>query len=154
VQQFAGTSDFQPWRKPSGACERNCSFVSGEASQAFWVVAPAALTPPRIRPVAMGTAVVFCASVGAMRIVFGRHFVSDIVFAGILTIAIVMALYYLLLDPVRRNDARMEKLIERFAVSLHRNTGALLTGAGTAMAHAGSTLRQTGQNLHKQIASL
>jgi lipid A 4'-phosphatase len=154
VQQFAGSADFQPWWRPGGACERNCSFVSGEASQAFWVVAPAALAPPPIRPVAMGAAVVFGTSVGAMRVIFGRHFVSDIIFAGIITIAIVMALYFLLLDPVRRNDARMEKLIERFAVSLHRNTAALLSGAGTAMAHAGSTLRHTGQTLHKQIASL
>ena len=70
------------------------------------------------------------------------------------TIAIVMALYVLLLDPVRRNDARMEKLIERFAVSLHRNTAALLSGAGTALAHAGNTLRHTGQHLHKRIACL
>jgi len=97
---------------------------------------------------------VFGASVGAMRVIFGRHFVSDIVFAGIITIAIVMALYFLLLDPVRRNDARTEKLIERFAVSLHRSTAALLSGAGTAIAHAGSTLRHTGQHLHKRIACL
>jgi membrane-associated phospholipid phosphatase len=154
VEQFAGTADFQPRWRPGGACERNCSFVSGEASQAFWVVAPAALAPAPIRPIVMGTAVVFGASVGAMRVIFGRHFVSDIVFAGIITIAIVMALYVLLLDPVRRNDARMEKLIERFAVSLHRNTAALLSGAGTTLAHAGNTLRHTGQHLHKRIACL
>jgi hypothetical protein len=48
----------------------------------------------------------------------------------------------------------MEKLIERFAVSLHRNTAALLSGAGTALAHAGNTLRHTGQHLHKRIACL
>ena len=154
VQQFAGAADFQPWWRPGGACESNCSFVSGEASQAFWVVAPATLAPPQLRPVAMGTAVVFGASVGAMRIVFGRHFVSDVIFAGVITIAIVMALYYLLLNPVRRNDARLERLIERASISLHRNTGALLAGAGTALAHAGGALRHTGQHLHKRIACL
>jgi len=154
VQQFAGASDFQPWWRPGGACERNCSFVSGEASQAFWVVAPASLAPAQIRPIAMGTAVVFGTSVGAMRIIFGRHFVSDVVFAGLITIAIVMGLYFLLLDPVRRNDARLERLIERASIALHRNTAALLSGAGTAMAHAGSTLRHTGHHLHKRTACL
>jgi multisubunit Na+/H+ antiporter MnhB subunit len=128
--------------------------VSGEASQAFWVVAPASLTPPQIRPVAMGTAVVFGASVGAMRIIFGRHFVSDVVFAGIITIAIVMGLYALLLDPMRRSDARLEQLIARGSVALHHSTGALLAGAGTALAHAGSTLRHTGNQLHKRTACL
>jgi len=132
VQQFAGTADFQPWWRPSGECTRNCSFVSGEESQAFWVVAPATLAPPQVRPVALGAAVVFGASVGAMRVIFGRHFVSDIVFAGIITIAIVMGLYRLLLDPVRRNDARLEKAIERTSVALHQGTGALLAGTGTA----------------------
>jgi len=117
VQQFAGAADFQPWWRPGGACERNCSFVSGEASQAFWVVAPASLAPAQIRPIAMG-------------------------------------LYFLLLDPIRRNDARLEKLIQRASIALHRNTAALLSGAGTAMAHAGSTLRHTGHHLHKRIACL
>ena len=154
VNQFAGAADFQPWWRPSGACEDNCSFVSGEASQAFWVIAPAALAPTQLRPIAMGTAVVFGASVGAMRIVFGRHFVSDVIFAGVVTIAIVMALHFLLLDPVRRNDARLERLIERASASLHWNTGALLAGAGTALARAGSTLRQTGHHLHKRTACL
>ncbi|MGH6736461.1 MAG: phosphatase PAP2 family protein [Methyloceanibacter sp.] len=154
VQQFAGAADFQPWWRPSGACTRNCSFVSGEASQAFWAVAPAMLAPPQVRPVAMGAAVVFGASVGAMRVVFGRHFVSDIVFAGLITIAIVMGFYRLLLDPLRRNDARLERAVERTSVALHKGTGAALAGLGTALAHAGGTLRHTGQHLHKRIACL
>jgi len=154
VQQFAGAADFKPWWKPGGACERNCSFVSGEASQAFWVVAPAALAPPQVRPIALGTAVVFGTSVGAMRIIFGRHFLSDVVFAGLITIAIVMAFYLLLMQPIRRNDARVERIIERGAIALHRNIGALLSQAGTVLARTGSTLRQTGQNLHKRTACL
>lgn len=154
VVQFAGVETFQPWWRPSTECKRNCSFVSGETSQAFWVVAPASLAPPQIRPVAMGGAVVFGASVGAMRVIFGRHFVSDIVFAGIITIAIVMAFYRLLIEPVRRNDARLEKAISRTSIALHKATGAALAGAGTALAHAGGGLRHTGQHLHKRIACL
>jgi lipid A 4'-phosphatase len=154
VQQFAGTAPFQPWWHPSQSCQRNCSFVSGEASQAFWTVAPASLAPPQLRPFALGGAVVFGTAVGALRVVFGRHFVTDVVFAGIITIAVVMACYRLLLDPVRRNDARLERGIERVSVALHRLIGAALGAAGQALAGAGSSLRSTGQHLHKRVACL
>jgi lipid A 4'-phosphatase len=154
VQQFAGSAEFQPWWRPGGDCERNCSFVSGEASQAFWMVAPASLAPPPLRPVAVGGAVVFGASVGGLRIAFGRHFVSDVLFAGVVTILIVAMLYRLLLDPLRRNDARLEKAIETTSVALHKATGALLASLGTALGHAGGTLRHTGRHLHKRIACL
>ena len=140
VQQFAGTADFQPWWRPGGACKRNCSFVSGEASQAFWTIAPATLAPPHLRPVALGGAVIFGTAVGSLRVVFGRHFVSDIVFAGIITIAIVFALYRPLLDPLRRNDPRLERAIQQAGVRMHWATGAVLAGAGAALARAGSCL--------------
>ena len=89
-----------------------------------------------------------------MGVVFGRHFVTDTVFAGLITIAIVMALYRLLLDPVRRNDARLERGVERVSIGLHRSVGAVLGGAGEALASAGSSLRTTGQHLHKRVACL
>jgi lipid A 4'-phosphatase len=56
VQQFAGSAPFEPWWRPSDACKRKCSFVSGEASQAFWTIAPASLAPPQVRPLALGGA--------------------------------------------------------------------------------------------------
>jgi len=126
IEQFAGTAKFRPWWQPSDACKRNCSFVSGEASHAFWTVAPASLAPPQLRPVAIGGAVVFGAAVGTIRIAFGRHFLSDVVFAGIVTLIIVAALYKLLLDPARRNDARLERGVEWVSARLHRFAGAVL----------------------------
>ena len=132
------TADFQPWWRPSAACQRNCSFVSGEASEAFWTVAPATLAPPQLRPFALGSAVIFGTAVGSLRVVFGRHFVSDIVFAGLITIAIGFALYRLLLDPIRRDDARLERGIERVSIGLHRGSGPL-AGAGRVLASSGSS---------------
>jgi membrane-associated PAP2 superfamily phosphatase len=154
VQQFAGTADFQPWWRPYGECKKNCSFISGEASHAFWTIAPASLAPPQIRPVALGAAVLFGTAVGALRVAFGRHFVSDVVFAGLVTIAIIVALYRLLLAPVRRSDARLERGIEAVSVALHRWIGILLGGAGQALARAGTSLHSTGQHLHKRVACL
>lgn len=154
VQQFAGSETFQPWWHPSSACKRNCSFVSGEASQAFWTVAPASLTPPQIRPFALGGAVLFGTAVGAMRVVFGRHFVTDIVFAGVITVAIVMALYRLLLDPLRRSDERMERAIVLASRALYRGLAAGLAGAGWVLSKAGAALRQAGQHLRERVARL
>jgi lipid A 4'-phosphatase len=154
VQQFAGNETFQPWWHPSSACKRNCSFVSGEASQAFWTVAPASLAPPQIRPFALGGAVLFGTAVGAMRVVFGRHFVTDIVFAGVITVAIVMALYRLLLDPLRRSDERMERAIVLASRALYRGLAAGLAGAGWVLSKAGAALRQAGQHLRERVARL
>jgi lipid A 4'-phosphatase len=154
VQQFAGSETFQPWWHPSSACKRNCSFVSGEASQAFWAVAPASLTPPQIRPFALGGAVLFGTAVGAMRVVFGRHFLTDIVFAGVITIAIVMALYRLLLDPLRRSDERMEQAIVLASRALHWSLATGLAGAGWVLSKAGAALRQAGQHLRERVARL
>ena len=154
IQQFAGAADFQPWWRPGGACPRNCSFVSGEASQAYWLVAPAMLAPPPVRPAAMGTAIVFGTSVGALRVAFGRHFASDIIFASVITIAIVIGFYWLLLDPIRRSDARLETAIERGAIALHRRASRLLAGAGAALTHAGRALGHAGQRWQMRVGSL
>lgn len=154
VEQFGGVKTFQPWWRPGGECPRNCSFISGEASQAFWTIAPASLTPPQWRPVAMGAAIVYGASVGGLRMVFGRHFFTDIVFSGVFTIAIVGFLYWLLIDPVRRSDARVEAVITRVSLALHRGIGALLIGAGAGLLKIGGVLRETGQRVRKRIADL
>ncbi|MGH6832091.1 MAG: hypothetical protein ACRECM_03580, partial [Methyloceanibacter sp.] len=119
-----------------------------------WTVAPASLAPAQMRPVALGAAVVFGTAVGSLRVVFGRHFVTDIVFAGLITIAVVLAFYGLLLDPVRRNDARLERGVERVSIELHRSAGALLGGVGEALTSAGSSLRTSGPHLHKRVACL
>ena len=89
VSQFSGSERFTPWWDPRGACPKNCSFVSGEGASAFWTLAPAALAPPRWRPLAYGAALGFGVAVSALRVGFGAHFVSDVVFAGVFTFLIV-----------------------------------------------------------------
>ena len=154
VQQFAGLADFQPWWRPSTACKRNCSFVSGEASAAFWTVAPAGLAPTQMRPVALGAAVIFGAAVGSLRIAFGRHFVSDVVFGGLITIGIVIALFQFLLKPLQRKDVLLERGIERASFRLHRFIAVLLGAAGQSLANAGSSLGSLSQRLHQRVACL
>jgi lipid A 4'-phosphatase len=89
TEEFGGSHQFRPWYRFDGGCKRNCSFVSGEASEAFWMVAPASLAPPPLRPLAIGAALLFGAGAGLMRVAAGGHFLSDVIFAALLTLLIV-----------------------------------------------------------------
>ncbi len=93
VVQFGGTLPFVPWWDPRGQCQQNCSFVSGETSEAAWAVAPALLVPGSLRLVAFGAVAVVTAVVGGLRLAFGGHFASDVLFAVLLTLAVVWAVY-------------------------------------------------------------
>ena len=88
---FGGASEFRPWYRFDGACQKNCSFVSGEASEAFWMVAPALLAPPPWRGAAIGAALIFGAAASLLRMAFGGHYLSDVVLAALITLVIIEA---------------------------------------------------------------
>lgn len=85
VAAFGGTLDFAPWWRPGGGCDTNCSFVSGEAASAFWLLAIAVVLPPRSRAPAVVAALVYGLSMSLVRIAMGGHFPSDTLFAGVFT---------------------------------------------------------------------
>ena len=149
VEQFAGAAQFEPWWRPGGDCVRNCSFVSGEASAAFWTIAPASLAPPQIRPVAFGAALVFGTSLGTLRVMFGRHFATDVIFAGVVTVILVALLYRLLLPRLRQRDARLERAIERGSLNLHWMVGTALAQAGQKLARAATVVGEAGERLRQ-----
>jgi lipid A 4'-phosphatase len=94
--EFGGTSEFRPWYRFDGACRKNCSFVSGEASEAFWMVAPASLAPPPWRGLAVSAALIFGAAASLLRMAFGGHYLSDVVLAALITLLIIEAMRWLL----------------------------------------------------------
>ncbi|MCB9957685.1 MAG: phosphatase PAP2 family protein [Rhodospirillaceae bacterium] len=77
--------EFQPVWVMSGQCPANCSFVSGEASAAMVLVALVPLAAPRRRRAALAAALAWGVLVGAMRVIQGGHFLSDVLLAGLLT---------------------------------------------------------------------
>jgi lipid A 4'-phosphatase len=93
VVEFGGTLPFMPWWDPRGRCDQNCSFVSGETAGAAWTVAPALLVPGGLRVVALGAASVFTAAIGGLRLAFGGHFASDVLFAVLLTLGVIWVVY-------------------------------------------------------------
>lgn len=91
VAEFGGTAAFRPVGRFDGACAKNCSFVSGEASASAWTLAPALLTPPPIRAAMVAASLVFAVATGALRMAFGGHFLSDVVLGILVTALIVLA---------------------------------------------------------------
>lgn len=128
VPELGGSERFVPWWDPRGVCAKNCSFVAGESAGAFWALAPAALAPPPWRPLAYAAAVAFGAAVGALRIVFGGHFFTDVVFAGILIFLIVWLVHGAIYRwrATRISDQAVERTLERITMPAYRAIGGII----------------------------
>lgn len=108
VFDFGGGHHFTPFWQPTDQCLRNCSFVSGEVSAtvvmtiAMLVVRPALdrLLPKRSGQIWTAAAYLLPLLVSVQRIVTGRHFTSDAVFAALFMIALALVLV-----PIRRGGA-------------------------------------------------
>jgi lipid A 4'-phosphatase len=90
-----GKWQFRPWYRFDGDCRKNCSFVSGEASQGFWMLAPASLAPPPFAPLAIGAALAVGVAASFVRLAQGGHYLSDVMLAGLLTILILQVARWL-----------------------------------------------------------
>ena len=115
VAEFKGDEHFRAWWDPRGDCRRNCSFVAGDPSAAFWTLAPAVVAPPAVRMFAVGTALVFGAGVGLLRMAAGAHFFSDAMFAGVFTFLVIWVMHGVLYRwrGTGSTDEVVERAIER-----------------------------------------
>jgi lipid A 4'-phosphatase len=99
IEEFGGAHHFTAAPLPAGECPTNCSFVSGHAALAFSLVAFAFLLPPGAsRTGAMAAALGLGALVGLVRIGEGRHFLSDVVWAGLIVFGTTAALYWWIVE--------------------------------------------------------
>ncbi|WP_347312458.1 phosphatase PAP2 family protein [Defluviimonas sp. SAOS-178_SWC] len=109
ITEFGGDKMFAPPWLPSDQCASNCSFVSGEGSAAaalalcFLVLAPIArrVLPRAAFGVYAAAGVVFPAAGLALRVMTGRHFLSDTIFAVLFVTGIALVLHRLLLAERR-----------------------------------------------------
>jgi lipid A 4'-phosphatase len=114
VTQLGGTEQFMPWWDPRGSCDKNCSFVAGEGSGAFWSFAPAALAPAAWLPVTYGAAILFGLATGLQRVSGGAHFFSDVAFSGVFTFLVIWIVHGLIYRwRTRLTDAQVEGWIEK-----------------------------------------
>lgn len=105
VEAFGGTQHFTPPLLPADQCASNCSFVSGEGAAAtalaisFVILAPAvrSAVPVWVYRLYVGFAVAAPLAGMGLRVAFGRHFLSDTLFAALFVSGIALILHRLLL---------------------------------------------------------
>lgn len=97
VTELGGSLEFTPALVMSDQCTTNCSFISGDASVAFIIVALAVLAKGN-RALLVALSLLFGGFISFIRIAQGAHFLSDTVFAALFMGALVLSLKYIILD--------------------------------------------------------
>lgn len=93
--EFGGTKTYSPPLVPSNQCEKNCSFVAGEASMAYATFFAAAFLFAGVGRRFICAGLLAGLFSGAVRMSQGAHFLSDVVFAGVVMAATIPGIYLL-----------------------------------------------------------
>ena len=103
VTQFNGPNEFVAWWDRSGACKKNCSFSSGEASTAAWIIVAAIVLPTPHKIIAVTLSIIIAGALSFLRLSFGGHFMSDVLFGILTTLIVASVTYPLFFDPLQKN---------------------------------------------------
>lgn len=80
---LAGEAVFTPALRPAAQCRTNCSFVSGHAATGFVLAAVGVLGAPRARRRWLWIGMMAGGAIGLMRMAQGAHFLSDVLYCGL-----------------------------------------------------------------------
>ena len=100
IQEFGGEKIYTQPFIISDQCERNCSWISGEASAAFSFITGTIILKS---PIFFLLNIIFGIIVSFCRIAMGGHFLSDNIFAMIFMIYLAILYKYLVLLNLKRN---------------------------------------------------
>ena len=89
ILELGGEERFSPWYKISDACSSNCSFVSGDAAVGFAMIL-LFLVSKNYKFFYLS--IVFGCLIGLIRIAEGGHFLSDVVFSGLIVFCLSLVL--------------------------------------------------------------
>jgi lipid A 4'-phosphatase len=81
VMEFGGDRVFTPPWELTDQCLRNCSFISGEAASAFALLTLVVFIGPKRAPFYLIGMCVLVSAFSFNRVVFGAHFLSDVLLA-------------------------------------------------------------------------
>lgn len=113
ITDFGGSLPFTPAWQVSNVCSRSCSFASGESATAIALVALALLLPGRWQRMAIVALIPPVLAFSLNRIVFGAHFLSDVVLAWLLMLWLMTWLWSAFRDNGERIDAAVQRLGRR-----------------------------------------
>ena len=130
VDAFGGESPYVEVWRVTDWCADNCSFVSGEASSAIWLVAVALVLPRGVRLPATLVAIVYAVLLSLNRIAFGGHFLSDVLISFGLTLFLIAVVHRLVIErpPAWLSNDAMETGLTRLGRALRGKR----EGEGTA----------------------
>ena len=100
IQEFGGEKIYTQPFIISDQCERNCSWISGEASAAFSFITGTIILKS---PIFFLLNIIFGIIVSFCRIAMGGHFLSDNIFAMIFMIYLAILYKYLVFLNLKRN---------------------------------------------------
>ena len=113
LEEFGGSAFFTPPWQITDQCIHNCSFISGESASAFALLTLVVFINPRYATRYVGVVGLVAAAFSLNRVVFGAHFLSDVV----ITWNVMFALAALLWRGFSRHASQIDAL---FARAVHR----------------------------------
>ena len=119
VEEYGGAQKFTPALVRSDQCEDNCSFVSGEASSIYMMFFALAMVSRRRRARLVALGLLGGTLAGFIRIAQGGHFLSDVVFAGVLMALIADLLHWVIFDLGERSMRHEGPAHKRILSSVH-----------------------------------
>lgn len=122
VQAFGGPERFTGPLVPANGCKKNCSFVSGHAATGFALMAVGILGSTKRRRRWLWIGITVGLLIGLVRIVFGRHFLSDILFALAMMWTVAMLARWAWLGLSRRRQIGHVRALSRRHILSKRST--------------------------------
>ncbi len=122
VVNYGGSDPFVGVWQITHYCGHNCSFVSGEGSSSMWLLTLAVLLPERWRPTGIKVLLAAGALFSLNRILFGAHFLSDVVLAWWITLLVIAVAYRLFYvsPPAALSNERMEAWMTEAGIGLRQ----------------------------------
>lgn len=93
ITEFGGNKTFSRALVIADQCDKNCSFPSGHAALGFYFIALALLCS-RWQKTMFSLTILLGFLIGGARMIQGDHFLSDVVFSGLITFIVSYTLYY------------------------------------------------------------
>ncbi|WP_183899886.1 phosphatase PAP2 family protein [Rhizobium metallidurans] len=105
---FGGALDFVPAGSMAGKCLSNCSFVSGEAAGAGWLLCLVFIMPRASRRALFLPLAAISLLAPALRVAFGAHYLSDVVLGWLSSFVVFAGILALTDSPQREKKLKIE----------------------------------------------
>lgn len=88
ILEFGGDKAFTCPMRITNECESNCSFTSGHAAMGYYFTSLSYVVPPPYQGIIFIVGILLGSLIGVGRMIQGGHFLSDVIFSGLIIITI------------------------------------------------------------------